>query len=284
VLEEKTSEAQALLYRLSGDWNPLHADPASRALRVREAHPARAVHVRVRGTPRAQGVRGGDARRFKSIKVRFADSVFPGETLVTEMWKESETRVVFRCKVKERDKVVISNAAVELYTEVPKKKAKASAPAARRARTPAASAGADHQRLVFEAIGAYLEKNPDVAAKVGTVFQFKLKAPTVAVDARPSSSTKVARGETAGPSAPSSSGRGLHGHDRGQGQPDEALHFGGKLKISGNVMASQKLDFLTKIDRKAMEPRRRGSARSSRARPGGCGRCGARRARQADLG
>ena len=43
----------------------------------------------------------------------------------TEMWKESETRIVFRTKVKERDKVVISNAAVELYAEIPKAATKA---------------------------------------------------------------------------------------------------------------------------------------------------------------
>ena len=71
-----------------------------------------------------------DARYFKSIRARFAESVFPGETLVTEMWKASDTRVVFRTRIKERDKLAISNAAVELYhTEIPAVKA-APAPAA----------------------------------------------------------------------------------------------------------------------------------------------------------
>jgi hypothetical protein len=35
--------------------------------------------------------------------VRFADSVFPGETLITRMWKESDTRVIVETSVKERD-------------------------------------------------------------------------------------------------------------------------------------------------------------------------------------
>jgi 3-hydroxyacyl-CoA dehydrogenase/3a,7a,12a-trihydroxy-5b-cholest-24-enoyl-CoA hydratase len=47
--------------------------------------------------------------------VRFAESVFPGETLVTRMWRESERRIVLEVRVKERDKVVIRNAAVGLF-------------------------------------------------------------------------------------------------------------------------------------------------------------------------
>ena len=60
----------------------------------------------------------------------FPKAFFPGETLVTEMWKESDDKIIFRCNVKERDKVVISNASVELYKEIPvaKPKAKIAAP------------------------------------------------------------------------------------------------------------------------------------------------------------
>jgi len=57
---------------------------------------------------------GNDPARFKSIRVRFSSPVFPGETLVTEMWKEGD-KILFQVKTKERDVVVISNGVAEVY-------------------------------------------------------------------------------------------------------------------------------------------------------------------------
>ena len=200
-----------------------------------------------------------DARYFKSIKARFADSVFPGETIVTEMWKESDGKVVFRCKVKERDKVVISGAAVEFYDAIPEKKAapkkpEAAASAAAAAASPAAAppAGAPGMPVssdIFGGISRYLAANPELTAKVNTVYLFKLTSPDSAwiVD------LKNAGGKVA-PSAGEKADCTLELSDAdfmamctGQADPQK-LYFGGKLKISGNVMASQKLEFLKKID------------------------------------
>lgn len=109
VIEEKTTEEQAAVYRLSGDRNPLHIDPE---------------FSKVGGfkTPILHGLCffgiAGKAvfttfGAFKNIKVRFAGVVLPGQTLVTEMWKEGNT-VVFQTKVKETGKLCIAGAGAEL--------------------------------------------------------------------------------------------------------------------------------------------------------------------------
>lgn len=51
---------------------------------------------------------------FRNIKVRFAGTVTPGQTLVTEMWKEGDKKVIFQTKVKETGKLAIGGAAAEL--------------------------------------------------------------------------------------------------------------------------------------------------------------------------
>ena len=97
--------------------NAAHQQPPSRRPRLRGsrrlqcADPARAVLLRHGGQGRVPAV-----WRVRNIKVRFAGTVVPGQTLVTEMWREGgkSNRVVFQTKVKETGKLAISGAAVEL--------------------------------------------------------------------------------------------------------------------------------------------------------------------------
>ncbi len=247
VVTEKTSESQALLYRLSGDWNPLHVDPEFATMFGFEKP---ILHGLCTFGYVGRAVIGafakGDPRTFKSIKVRFAESVFPGETLKVEMWKESDLRVIVRASVVERSKVVISHAAVEFYPEIPKPKAKAAA-APEKAAAPAPAPAVFGTTQSFAAIGAYVAKTPEIT-KIGMVYQFRLSNPESAwvLDLKKGA---VAQGsvEKADCTLALADADWL---DMVSGKADPMKLFqGGKLKISGNVMASQKLDFLKKIDR-----------------------------------
>jgi 3-hydroxyacyl-CoA dehydrogenase/3a,7a,12a-trihydroxy-5b-cholest-24-enoyl-CoA hydratase len=254
VVTEKTHPNQALLYRLSGDWNPLHADPQfAQAFGFQKpilhglctfGYVGR--HVIRSFAPNA------DPRYFKSIKVRFADSVFPGETLETRMWKESPHRVIVQTRALEREKVVISNAAVELYAEIPrpekKAAAEAKAPEAKAAPPPAARTATGLTGQIFEAIGSYLDAHPELVGKVGNVYAFRLRNP----DSAWTLDLKNAPGGVRAGAEKADCTLEMEDADwvamaTGKADPQK-LYFGGKLKISGNVMASQKLDFLKKID------------------------------------
>jgi len=109
VAESTTTPDQAILYRLSGDRNPLHIDPdfASAA-----GFPRPIIHgLCTYGTACRTVIRevcGYDHTQIEEFDVRFSAPVFPGETIVTEMWRDGNV-LSFQCKLKERDATVIKN-------------------------------------------------------------------------------------------------------------------------------------------------------------------------------
>lgn len=109
VLDLATRPETALLYRLNGDHNPLHSDPAVAA---RAGFPRPILHglatFGVVGRALLRAVCGNDPARFGRMECRFSAPVFPGETIRTEIWRTAEG-AAFRARVVERDVVVVSN-------------------------------------------------------------------------------------------------------------------------------------------------------------------------------
>ncbi|WP_406385442.1 MaoC/PaaZ C-terminal domain-containing protein [Streptomyces sp. NBC_01618] len=95
VLETPTTPQQALLYRLNGDLNPLHADPefARTAGFDRPIlHGLASYGIVCKAL--VDGVLDGDVTRLNGFSIRFAGSLFPGETIRTSVWREGEGLVL----------------------------------------------------------------------------------------------------------------------------------------------------------------------------------------------
>lgn len=110
----ETLERAALIYRLSGDYNPIHADPALAAKAGFERpilHGLCTLGVATRAVLRAHC--DDDPSRLRSLALRFSAPVYPGETLVTEFWREGSI-VSFRSKVAERNVLVLNNGRAEI--------------------------------------------------------------------------------------------------------------------------------------------------------------------------
>jgi acyl dehydratase len=110
ILDDFTTLAQsALLYRLSGDRNPLHSVPdVARAA----GFPRPILHglatYGIVGWRIIRTLGGGDPRRLAALDTRFSAPVLPGETLRTELWCDGGT-VSFQTRVAERDVLALSN-------------------------------------------------------------------------------------------------------------------------------------------------------------------------------
>ncbi len=114
VCELATSPRAALIYRLSGDYNPLHIDPA---VAKAAGFPCPILHglatYGVAGHALLRTLCGYDPARLKRMDVRFSAPVFPGETIATEIWRTREGRAAFRCRIASRDAVVLNNGYAE---------------------------------------------------------------------------------------------------------------------------------------------------------------------------
>jgi acyl dehydratase len=115
VSEMKSTDEQALLYRLSGDFNPLHADPEfARVVGFERPilHGLCTFGYLTRAV--VQHACGGDERRLKAIAGKFSKPVWPGESITVQGHVVSPQRVVLETFAGGRPDAVISNSWAEI--------------------------------------------------------------------------------------------------------------------------------------------------------------------------
>lgn len=113
--ERPTLLQQALLYRLNADTNPLHSDPD---FAKAAGFPRPILHglssYGVAAASIIEAFAGNDPKKIAQLDGRFSAPVFPGETLITELWQTDAHSAHFRVRVKERDVIAIDSGLVRL--------------------------------------------------------------------------------------------------------------------------------------------------------------------------
>jgi acyl dehydratase len=111
-LSVRIPDTQAHVYRLSGDYNPLHIDPKAARFGGFDKPILHGLCTYGYCAQLLLGVLAdGDAARFGALKLRFSSPVIPGDALAIQAWHDGPGRVVFEARVDER--VVVNNAFFE---------------------------------------------------------------------------------------------------------------------------------------------------------------------------
>lgn len=109
-----SSVDQAKIYRLSGDLNPLHIDPVvAQAAGFDRPILHGLCTFGIVGRSLIAELTANQPERLTRMDCRFSAPVYPGETLSTEIWRESDGKAAFRTKVVERDILVLNNGYAE---------------------------------------------------------------------------------------------------------------------------------------------------------------------------
>jgi acyl dehydratase len=117
ICDLPTRPEMALIYRLSGDVNPLHVDPA---FAKAGGYPRPILHglatFGVAGHALLKTVCDYQPQHLKAMSGRFSAPVYPGETIRTEIWRAGGV-VSFRARVVERDVIAINNGYAEVAAD-----------------------------------------------------------------------------------------------------------------------------------------------------------------------
>jgi acyl dehydratase len=110
ILDLATRPEQAAIYRLSGDYNPLHVDPeVARAAGFAKPILHGLCSYGIAGRAILKLLCANDPARLTRLDARFASPAYPGETIRTEVWREGEGRAAFRAIALERNVAILTN-------------------------------------------------------------------------------------------------------------------------------------------------------------------------------